>query len=278
MRHVITLICIATAAVFLLLHCGDPLYHFGGDGGGAGDGGNGGSGGEPPEAVSLFAYIFEFDSAWNEVAIEGARLCQLDTDNCAVSDRNGLVEVRVPRSHEEIAFTVEKEGYGSWVYPNVTDEEFPEVGFDPSDPVRFPMYTQEFMAEIAAQIGTPYPWEGGIVGLVRWVSPTKGVRFIAVGPTADQVGPSFYFDASTRQYSVDVEATTAFWGLPDFPLGEGGFAEVRPGVQQFEMAGAAGTCNHASWAWPGDAPNRIRIPVLQGYQTYGSMRCDDAVP
>jgi hypothetical protein len=259
--------------VFLLLHCGDFVDHHGGDGGG-GAGGTAGDGGEPPEIASLFGWVFEFDPPPIEVPVKGVRVCQLDTDKCSVSDSHGFVEIQVQRNHEEIAFTVEKEGYGSWVYPNVTDERFPEAGFDPSNPARFPMYRHETLAEIAEQIGTPYPWEGGIVGLVRWVSPTKGVRFIAVGPTADEVGPSFYFDASTQQYSVELEATTVQWGLPDFPLGEGGFAGVSPGVQQFEMAGAAGICDHASWAWPGDAPNRIRVPVLEGYQTYGSMRCE----
>lgn len=275
MRYLIALIGISAMVVFFLLDCGEAVYDTGGAGG---TGGTAGSGGTPPELATLFAKVFEPDPPLSEIPIPEARICQLDTENCAFSDRKGRVEIRVPRTHDEIAFTVEKEGYGSWVYPNVTDEWFPEAGFEPSDPVRFPMYPHETLAEIAEQIGTSYPWEGGIVGLVRWLNPNKGVKFIAVGPTINEVGPSFYFDASTRQYSVDLEATTYLLGLEDYPLGEGGFAEVSPGVQQFEMAGAAGRCDHASWAWPGDAPNRIRIPVLEGYQTYGSMRCDDAVP
>ncbi len=251
--------CVLSAA--LLLGCG-----VGGSGGEAG-----GSGGEgDSDLVPASLYVFEFTPAFAEVPIQGAMICEVGADNCVASDRAGELTIYFP-ADQEIAFTTEKEGYGSWVFSNVTDEHFPE-GY------RLPMYTHEYLATVAETLQTPYPWEGGIVALVRWFSPNPGVKFLPVGPTAEQVGDAFYFDASSEQYSLDVEATTWFLGLPDAPLGEGGFTEVVPGVHQFEFVGTAGNCPHASWGWPGDAPNRVKVPVIEGYTTYGSVRCDDEIP
>jgi len=136
------------------------------------------------------------------------------------------------------------------------------------------MYTDAQLVAIAEQLQIQYPWQGGMVGLLRWPSPHAGVTFKPVGSTIDAVGKRFYFDAATEQYSVDLEATTAFIGLWDFVLAEGGFAEVAAGEQQFEFGGTAGDCLRPSWGWPGDAPNRIRVPVRDGYVTYGSIVCD----
>jgi len=96
-----------------------------------------------------------------------------------------------------------------------------------------------------------------------------------VGSTVGAVGESFYYDSATDEYSLDLEAGTAVAENWLLPLGAGGFAEVTPGVQQFEFGEHGATCE-ASWAWPGDTPNTIRVPVRDGYRTYGSMIC--AVP
>jgi hypothetical protein len=136
------------------------------------------------------------------------------------------------------------------------------------------MYRHEQLAAIAEQLEIPYPWEGGMVALIRWPRPHPGVTFMPVGPTVDLVGEGFYYDAASGQYSLAEEATTYAFLLSEYPLAEGGFTAVTPGVHQFEFGGEAGDCLHASWAWPGDAPNRIRIPVVAGYTTYGSIRCE----
>ena len=258
MRDPFRLLCGGVLSAALLLGCGA-------DGVTGGSGGEGGS-----DLVPGSFYVFEFTPTFAEVPIEGAMVCQVGADNCVASDRVGRLTIYFP-ADQEMAFTVEKEGYGPWVFGNVTDEHFPE-GF------RLPMYTHEYLAAVAETLETAYPWEGGIVALVRWLSPNPGVKFLPVGPTAEQVGDAFYFDAASVQYSLELEATTRFFGLADGPLGEGGFTEVVPGVQQFEFVGTAGDCPHASWGWPGDAPNRIRVPVMEGYTTYGSVRCDDKIP
>lgn len=253
MRDPFPLLCGCVLSAALLLGCGA----------------NGVDGGSDLVPASL--YVFEFTPTFAEVPIQGAMICQVGADNCVATNRAGKLTIYFP-ADQEIAFTVEKEGYGPWVVGNVTDEHFPEGDG------RTPMYTHEYLATVAETLETPYPWEGGIVALVRWFSPNSGVKFLPVGPTAEQVGDAFYFDAASRQYSLDVEATPFFLGLADGPLGEGGFTEVVPGVQQFEFVGTAGNCPHASWGWPGDAPNRVKVPVIEGYTTYGSVRCDDEIP
>lgn len=226
--------------------------------------GVGGIGGDAAEMVSHFLQVRELPIFTDIVPIEGARVCVLGAVDCVTTDAEGLVELRFPPD-QEVAFTVETEGYGSWVFANVTDDRFPEEG-------TAEMTTVEALSEIAAQLGITYPWKQGMVGLQRWPS-RAGVRFVPVGSTVDAVGEPFYFDASTLDYSLELTATTDFVATPYFQLASGGFTEVAPGVQQFELAGAAGECA-SSWAWPGDAPNRIRIPVLEGFTTYGSMICD----
>lgn len=258
MRDPFRLLCGCVVSAALILGCGAD-----------GSGGQGGA-----DLVPGTFYVFEFTPTFAEVPIQGAMICQVGADNCVASNRAGKLTIYFP-ADQEIAFTVEKEGYGPWVFGNVTDEHFPE---GVREGVRLPMYTHEYLAAVAESLQTPYPWEGGIVALVRWRSPNQGVKFLPVGPTAEQVGDAFYFDAASAQYSLDVDATTWFAGLDDGPLGEGGFTEVVPGVQQFEFVGTSGDCPHASWGWPGDAPNRVRVPVIEGYTTYGSVRCDDEIP
>jgi hypothetical protein len=237
---------------------------------GCSDGGGGADGGGGSDLVPASLYVFEFGPSYVEAPIQGAAICQVGENNCVTSDKLGFATIYFP-ADEEIAFTVEKEGYGPWVFSNVTDQHFPE-GY------RLPLYTHEYQAAIAEDLQTPYPWKGGIVGLLRWYSPHQGVTFLPVGPTAEAVGDAFYFDAATLKYSLELEATTAYFGLPDAPLAEGGFTEVVPGVQQFEFVGTAGDCAHASWGWPGDAPNRLRVLVIEGHTTYGSVRCDEEIP
>jgi hypothetical protein len=102
-----------------------------------------------------------------------------------------------------------------------------------------------------------------------------GVTFTPMGPTGDAVGEPFYYDAATEQYSLDLEATTGAPTAVLLPLAEGGFTEVTSGEQQFEFGGTAGDCSRPSWGWPVDgAPNTIRVPVREGFITYGSMICD----
>jgi len=112
------------------------------------------------------------------------------------------------------------------------------------------------------------------LNLARTPLGFAGVTFTPMGPTSDAVGERFYYDVATEQYSLDLEATTGAPSANLLPLAEGGFTEVAPGEQQFEFGGTIGDCSLVSWGWPGDTPNTIRVPVRDGYITYGSMVCD----
>jgi hypothetical protein len=179
-------------------------------------------------------------------------------------------------ANREVAFTVDKEGYGSWIFANVTDQYFPVGERDPGsdDPLgsnTVPLASHEYLAGIAEDLQVAYPWERGMVGLQRWPS-LDGVKFMPVGPTVDAVGKAFYLDMPNERYSLELDATTYAPLWFEAPLAQGGFAEVVPGVHQFELTETTDACL-ISWAWPGDTPSRIRIPVRAGYTTYGSINC-----
>ena len=226
------------------------------------------------EVVKSTTYRFTITEAPSGVRSVGVQICQADTDNCEITDVLGRAEVTVP-FNQEVAFTLEKEGYGSYMFGDVSDE---------SRGVQRRLYPDDQLAAIADQLQTPYPWEGGIVGLMvvdNLPGSVAGITFTPVGSTIDMVGEPFYFDAEpSSQYSLDLEATTAVAlserqnaGL-GLPLRDGGFTEVIAEEQQFEFGGTAGDCPCIVWGWPGDAPNRIRVPVRAGYTTYGYMLCD----
>ncbi|MFW2390115.1 MAG: hypothetical protein ACN4G0_17395 [Polyangiales bacterium] len=236
--------------------------------------GEGGHGGDPA-VVSTPLWVFEYDPFATPprlyVPIEGARVCELDSDNCVTSDTDGNAVIDLPAG-KETGFTLEKEGYGSWLFANVTDENFFQYG---DKPYTMAMISDEQLAAIAKDLQTPYPWQGGVTVLQRWY-PIGGVRFVPVGPTADLVGPAFYLDVAAKQYTLDLNATALGLTTAEMPLAQGGFLEVEPGVHQFEFTGNMEDCYITSWGWPGDAPNRFRIPVREGYRTYGSIRCEDS--
>jgi hypothetical protein len=222
------------------------------------------------EVVQSTTYSFEISESLPDLSTapsEGVEICQADTDKCDPTDANGLAELDVP-SNQEVAFTLKKEGYGSYIIGDVTD--------GPVGGMTRRMYPHDQLEAIAEQLQTPYPREGGTVGLaVAGLPDFAGVTFIPVGSTSGAVGEPFYYDADSepRQYSLDLEATTGVSGASLLPLAEGGFTEVAQGEQQFEFGGTVGDCSDVSLGWRGDTPNRIRVPVREGYITYGSMVC-----
>lgn len=269
MRYLFGLLCVCSLGVLPILGCSETTGDggAGGDAGTGGSAGTGGTGGMPEVRTYLFS-IDELNPDGTTPPLEGVQVCEADADpeNCVMSNAFGIVTLFLP-ADQEVTITMDKEGYGRWVTGDVSDETF-----DPTVTGRR-MYTDAQLAAIAGQLQTPYPWQGGIVGLVTFPSlPAGGATFAPVGSTVDAVGDSFYYDSATEEYSLDLDATTAVGESWLLPLAEGGFTEITPGEQQFEYGGTAGDCE-ASWAWPGDTANTIRVPVREGYRTYGSMIC-----
>jgi hypothetical protein len=216
---------------------------------------------------ALHAFAFNPDELREDEHLEGVMICELgNRDNCVMTDSDGLALLELPAC-QEVGFTLEKEGYRSRIYVNVTDDTLVNQG-------GVPMQTHEQTAAIADQLQTPYPWEGGAVALLFNLS-AGGLTFAPVGSSVGEVDESSYFNVGTGKYDPDLEATEAFLGHQNFPLGSGGFVGITPGVHEFEFGGGAGDCTGVSWGWPVEgAPNRIRLPILEGHTTYGSMNCN----
>jgi hypothetical protein len=180
---------------------------------------------------------------------EGVELCETDTTNCATTDAEGLAQITVP-AFQEVTYTVSKEGFAPYLLADVTDETLRTTFW--------PMFSDELWEDFSDALMTPYPWTGG--GMFLQVHPNiEGVTFLLVNETAKQ-----YYN-EVGGWSLDLTSTTS--------SGQGGFVEVPPGEYQVEFGGTATNCT-PEIAWPGDAPNRIRVQVRAGHFGYGSMACD----
>ena len=254
----------------LVSGCGEAAGGVGGSGGIDGAGGVGGVGGTGgTETVTLLLNVVTASPDGPAPPapgppLEGARVCEMGTENCTTSDARGKVILDLPMN-QEVAYTIEKEGYGPRVISDVTDEDFPSTTL-------WEMFTDEQLGEIAQAIGTPYPWTGGIPGFnlaSTLVLTLVGAKLRIV----DGTGKPFYLeDAVTWLYSPDLDATQVSVLGGFRPLAVAGFAEVTPGVHEFEVVNGV-DCSLLQ-GWPGDGPNRIRIPIVEGFNTYGSLICE----
>jgi hypothetical protein len=194
-----------------------------------------------------------FEDLFPGPPLEGVEVCETDTANCATTDQNGFAQITL-RANQEISFTLEKEGYVSSLVGIVTDETLAEE--------RWNMVRDELVADFSEVNMIPHPWTGGALFLAAF--PTMaGVTFDLV----DETARVFYRDeAGTANF--DLTATTSS-GLG---AGLGGFVEVPPREYQVEFGGTATNCSLLT-GWPGDAANRVRVPIKVGYITYADMLC-----
>lgn len=267
--------CVLGLLVLPIIGCSDPSSDgAGGTGGTGGAGGQSGTGGSP-ETLQIFATVVENNPGGVDQPLEGVNICVEygDSKNCFMTGANGEAVVDFP-ANQAFTWTMEKDNYGSSI--GGAGENAFGSDWRPSGPLTFPMYPDAQLEAIAAgqlQLDPANPWVGGIVGLVPNAGVgLPGVTFEPVGSTIGQVGQEFYFDDENDEYSLVLGATTATLVLQ--PFGMGGFTEVAPGVQQFEIGGAVGECYGPSFGWSGDTANSIRVPVRDGFRTYGSMNCD----
>jgi len=235
------------------------LGGMGGTGGMVGTGGTGGGGGTDGggggDTVSLFVTTDGFHGEGTSTTLlEGVELCQTDTTNCVMTDVKGEATIELP-FNQEISYTLEKDGYAPWLVADVTDGLFDGTAW-------FPLFSHAASAEVYDSLMSPYPQRGtGTIWLRAWPR-FAGVTFDLMGAT----GKAFYSVTNTI-LSPDLNATTS--------VGDGGFVEVGPGEYQVEFGGTAtgrGNCV-PEFAWPGDENNTIRVPVREGYVTYGAMTC-----
>jgi hypothetical protein len=253
-RLVLHWVCVCALVALPVGGCSDESGGAAGNGGSGGDGGTGGVGGtggisciDGEPTVTLLATIRDRDL---DQDLEGVRVCETDTDNCQVTNAEGRAFIELP-CEQEVSYTLEKEGYVSGLWLDVTDETF--QGFS------LPMNSDAQVEEWSEILMLPEPWTGGAIALIP-VPRRAGVTFELVGQTAQAV----YRDEE---------------GIPDPTLtattstGIGNFFEVPAGEYQVEYGGDATNCVPRE-AWPGDAANRTKVPVKVGFITYVGMSCD----
>ena len=259
-RRPARLACTVGFLVFSIAGCGD----LGGDGdGGAGAtggvGGTPGIGGTPgmggtggSDPATLFATATDAQN-FGELGgppLEGVEVCESDTDNCATTNENGKATIELP-GNREVSYTLSKDGYRSRLHADVTDKALYDV---PA-----PMYSDAVLAEFVEINMIPSPWTGG--ALILLTLPRRA------GVTFDLV------DATAQAYFLDAAGTPTLELTATSTNGRGGFVEVPAGEYQVEFGGTVTDCV-ADLGWPGDAANRIKLPVKTGYITIATMGCD----
>ena len=256
MRYLFGFICVLALGV---MGCGETTGAGGSGGiagtaGTAGSGGSGGIGGMDTQRLVVRTY--EADGWGLGTPLAGVEVCETDTDNCTTSNDNGFAFLQLP-ANREISYAMTKDGHMPWMAGDVTDETFQDEG-SPG----YPMYPNEYIREFVETNGMTYPLTGGLTSHHMNPTSTAGVTYELINET----GRVYYLDDDpARSMRFDLAATTSD--------GFGGFWEVPPGAHQVEFGGTATNCTVAL-AWPGDAPNRVRVPVKVGHYTLASMNCD----
>jgi len=206
--------------------------------------------------VPLYVTVVEQGHA-SPPPLEGVTICETDTTNCVVTDMNGEAILWLPPDQEETSLTADKEGYLPWLeVPGAYVEELR---------VQLWMWTDEATKPWWEALETDYPQRG--TGAVEVTVGFAGATLELV----DATGTPFYEEKfkTPRLHCDDapepcLEATTEF--------GLGGFVDVGPGEVQIQLGGTAQRCVPAS-AWPGDGPNRIKVPIRAGYITIARVTC-----
>ena len=255
--------CVVGVLALPVLGCSDTSGGAsggsGGSGGTAGIGGTGGDGGSGGRGgtVTMLTTTLEVLSNGTTMPLEGVHVCQLDTDNCAISDEAGRVALEYP-ANIETGYTAEKEGYGPYLTTFTTDERFPGSSGEP-------MYTPEQLEAIAAPLGVP--WTNGIVATLT-TPPVVGASVSLASPARTP----FYLNAMGEYTSgLDASATTEWW---PYPFGMAAFADLPDGEHVIEFGGTAADCGPSRWGWPGDSPTQVRVLVRAGYIGAAGLHCD----
>ena len=251
MRYLLGLLCVCSLALVPMVGCSETSDPEGG-GGEGGDGGTGGTGGA--DTIQITGFISGWDPEEGPTGqLEGVAVCVTDTTDCVMTDAMGNVTVDVPAG-EEISYTLDLEGYGSYLEPVLVDEVRTVI---------LSMATDARFEDMHGRVMSPYPMEGtGSIFVELVDEPFAGATF----ELTDGTGKTFYWDED-KSWDAQLSATTS--------TGAGGFTEVVPGEYQIEIGGTATNCVLAGKGWPGDSANTVRVPVREGYLTRALVICDE---
>jgi len=208
--------------------------------------------------VTLNLTVSSFVPGEDPMPVAGAEVCVLDTNDCAMSDADGVATIGLP-ADAETGVTVTAAGFNPTLVPESTSGDFQA---DQSTSV-----LSEALAEtLAALLDIDYPLDGTGVAVVNTTLPlpeSGGMPGASYALTTG-TGTGYYLGEGGLP-SYELEATTA-------PLGSGGYVEVTPGTIEIDVGGSAVGCTPAA-GWAGASASSIRLPVRDGFFTIGVTRC-----
>lgn len=203
--------------------------------------------------------VVAFTPGEDNVPIEGAEVCFVDTDDCQTTEGDGIVMLSMPVD-AETAVTIEADGFNPTLSPQVAESSAPAAR-DVS------MLSLGLVELLAMSVDTPYPPENtGFVAVTLLAEP-RDVDSAIPGVTVQLAEPD------GRRYYLDDD------GLPDTSLtatsglGTAGFIELTPGVHEVELGGTARNCTRLA-GWAGQSADRMRFPVRAGFFVNTLLICD----
>lgn len=181
--------------------------------------------------------------------LKGVQLCEAGTTNCAMTDDKGNATLQLPIGQES-SYTLEKEGWASYLVPKVIQANGEQSEFE--------MSAEQFFVEQYERLMSRWPMSGtGTVALSRASAGTTYELFGATGTA--------YYVHEFGDWRLDLASTTG--------RGSGGFVEVGPGDFQINLGGTANNCIVGDRGWPGSDANSVRFPVREGYVTVANVSC-----
>jgi hypothetical protein len=107
------------------------------------------------DVVESKTYSFSVTESRPDLTVRASpdvKICDADRDNCVTTNLAGAAELTVP-FNQEVTLTFEKEGFGSLVFGDVSDETFGAAGSGEGG-VGIRLNSTDQLAAIAQQLGT----------------------------------------------------------------------------------------------------------------------------
>ncbi len=187
------------------------------------------------------------------VPMEGVEVCETDTDNCVLTDFQGLASLYLP-VEEEISFTLVRDAYQSELQPFIVPPTEVRLGLTLGTDQRI-----QDQFEIAM---SPYPPQGTGMMVIVTVPRCEGATVEVFG--AAGTGRVLYIGDNSL-WDLDLGATSA--------AGVASVIELPPGEYRVELGGSVSHC-FVLTGWPSTFENSVRLPVKAGFFTEVRMACD----
>jgi hypothetical protein len=196
------------------------------------------------------------------IPLPGAKVCIHEHPEiaCATSNDDSAFAFDVP-ANKELALTVDAPGAAKIVVPITTNtkEMTRNIVFDKLESIQ----------EHYRAFGAKYPDEATGFVLVRTEVPGnqdvyQGLEGLEATMLPTSGSGPFYFDANGTPNPA--RKSTSSWSSVVF-------ANTTSGVAEIGLGPAAITCVPIT-GWAAQVVNRVRLPVLAGYETHVRMRCN----